>query len=77
MDWDLAIKRNSKALKGIIEVLFALLGLDGTDAASRIPRSLHSAVLGGAAARRICRAAPYSHRGPECRGEAGTLAAHA
>ena len=46
MDWDLAIKRNSKALKGIIEVLFALLGLDGTDAASRIPRSLHSAVLG-------------------------------
>jgi len=46
MDWDLAIKRNSKVLKGIIEVLFALLGLDGTDAASRIPRSLHSAVLG-------------------------------
>ena len=46
MDWDLAIKRNSKALKGIIDVLFALLGLDGTDAASRIPRSLHSAVLG-------------------------------
>ena len=46
MDWDLAIKRNSKALKSIIEVLFALLGLDGTDAASRIPRSLHSAVLG-------------------------------
>jgi hypothetical protein len=45
MDWDLAIKRNSKALKGIIQVLFALLGLDGTDAASRIPRSLHSAVL--------------------------------
>ena len=46
MDWDLAIKRNSKALKAIIEVLFALLGLDGTDAASRIPRSLYSAVLG-------------------------------
>ena len=46
MDWDLAIKRNSKALKSIIEVLFALLGLDGTDAASRISRSLHSAVLG-------------------------------
>ena len=46
MDWDLAIKRNSEALKGIIEVLFALLGLDGTDAASRIPRSLHSAALG-------------------------------
>jgi hypothetical protein len=46
MDWDLAIKRNSEALKGIIEVLFTLLGLDGTDAASRIPRSLHSAALG-------------------------------
>jgi hypothetical protein len=46
MDWDLAIKRNSKALKSIVEVLFALLGLDGTDAASRIPRSLHCAVLG-------------------------------
>jgi hypothetical protein len=45
MDWDLAIKRNSKALRGIIQVLFALLGLDGTDAASRIPRSLHRAVL--------------------------------
>ncbi len=45
MDWDLAITRNSKALKGIIDVLFALLGLDGTGAASRIPRSLHSAVL--------------------------------
>ena len=46
MDWDLAIKRNSEALKGIIADLFALLGLDGTDAALRIPRSLHSAVLG-------------------------------
>jgi hypothetical protein len=45
MDWDLAITRNSEALKGIIEVLFALLGLDGSDAAQRIPRSLHSAVL--------------------------------
>ena len=45
MDWDLAIKRNSKALKGIIETLFALLGLDGTDEVLRIPRSLHSAVL--------------------------------
>ena len=45
MDWDLAIKRNSKALKGIIDVLFALLGLDGTEAASRVARSLHSAVL--------------------------------
>jgi hypothetical protein len=42
MDWDLAIKRNSEALKGIIAALFALLG-DAT--VSRIPRSLHSAVL--------------------------------
>ena len=45
MDWDWAIERNSEALKAIVEVLFALLGLDGADAASRIPRSLHSAVL--------------------------------
>ncbi len=29
MDWDVAIKRNSTALKEIIAVLFALLGLDG------------------------------------------------
>jgi hypothetical protein len=42
MDWDLAIKRNSEALKGIIETLFAMLG-DATVA--RIPRSVHSAVL--------------------------------
>ncbi len=77
MDWDLAIKRNSKALKGIIEVLFALLGLDGTDAASRIPRSLHSAVLGvlrpaESAVRRLIVIAAA-----ECGGEAGSLAAHA
>ena len=45
MDWDLVIKRNSEALGGIVETLFALLGLDGTDAARRIPKSLHSAVL--------------------------------
>jgi hypothetical protein len=45
VDWDLAIKRNSEALKGIIEALFVLLGLDGTDTVSRIPRSVHSAVL--------------------------------
>jgi len=45
MDWDLAIKRKSEALRDIIETLFALLGLDGADAASRIPRSLHSGVL--------------------------------
>src|SRR4026207_972482 len=45
MDWDLAIKRNSEALKGIIETLFVLLGLDGTDRVGRIPRSVHSTVL--------------------------------
>ena len=45
MDWDLAIKRNSEALKGIIEALFVLLGLDGTDTVGRIPRSVYSTVL--------------------------------
>jgi hypothetical protein len=42
MDWDLAIKRNSEALKGIIAALFAMLG----DApVSRIPKPLHRALL--------------------------------
>ena len=45
MDWDLAIKRNSEALKGIIETLFAMLGLDGDAMVSRIPHLLHRAVL--------------------------------
>ncbi len=45
MDWDLAIKRNSKALKAIIEALFALLGLSGDVPASRILPSLRRAVL--------------------------------
>ena len=45
MDWDLAIKRNSEALKGIVVALFAMLGLDGTDTVSRIPKPLHGAVL--------------------------------
>jgi hypothetical protein len=45
MDWDLAIKRNSEALKGIVEMLFAMLGLVGDATVSRIPRPLHSAVL--------------------------------
>ncbi len=43
-NWDLAIKHNSEALKGIIETLFAMLGLVGDAAVSRIPKSLHSAV---------------------------------
>ncbi len=80
MDWKWTwrvIKRNSEALKGIIEVLFALLGLDGADAASRIPRSLHSAVLGvlrpaESAVRRLDR-----HCRPERCGETGSLASHA
>jgi len=42
MDWDLAIKRNSEALNGIIAALFAMLG-EAT--VSRIPPTLHSAVL--------------------------------
>jgi hypothetical protein len=45
MDWDLAIERNSEALKGIVASLFAMLGLAGSDAAVRLPRSVHSAVL--------------------------------
>ena len=45
MDWDLAIKRNSKALKGIVEALFVLLGLVGAATVSRIPGSVHCAVL--------------------------------
>ena len=45
MDWDLAIKRNSEALKGIIVALFAMLGLDGDAKVSRIPHPLHRALL--------------------------------
>ena len=45
MDWDLAIKRNSEALKGIIADLFAMLELAGEATVARLPRSVHSAVL--------------------------------
>ena len=45
MDWDLAIKRNSEALKGIIAALFAMLGLEGEAVVGRIPQPLHRAVL--------------------------------
>ena len=45
MDWDLAIKRNSEALKGIVADLFAMLGLAGEATVARLPRSVHSAVL--------------------------------
>jgi hypothetical protein len=45
LDWDLAIKRNSEALKGIIDDLFAMLGLDDNTTVSRISHPLHRAVL--------------------------------
>ena len=45
MDWARAIERNSDALKGIVEALFAMLGIAGTGAVDRLPRSVHSAVL--------------------------------
>ena len=45
MDWARAIERNSEALKGIVEALFAMLGLAGADMAVRIPQPLHRAVL--------------------------------
>jgi hypothetical protein len=45
MDWARAIERNSEALRGIVDVLFAMLGLDGTDMVARLPHSVHRAVL--------------------------------
>jgi hypothetical protein len=45
MDWDLAIKRNSEALIGIVAEIFALLGIAGAEMAARIPPPLHRAVL--------------------------------
>ncbi len=45
MDWARAITRNSEALKGIVETLFAMLGLAGEVTVGRIPRPLHSVVL--------------------------------
>jgi hypothetical protein len=42
MDWNRAIKRNSEALRRIIEMLFAMLGV----APARIPQALHRALLG-------------------------------
>jgi hypothetical protein len=45
MDWARAIERNSQALKGIVEVLFAMLGLVGDAPRLRIPQPLHRAVL--------------------------------
>ena len=45
MDWARAIERNSEALKGIIDDLFAMLGLDDDTTVSRISHPLHRAVL--------------------------------
>jgi hypothetical protein len=45
LDWDLAIKRNSEALKEIIAGLFAMLELAGGITVALLPRSVHSAVL--------------------------------
>ncbi len=45
MDWARAIERNSEALVGIVEALFAMLGLAGSDMVARIPQPLHRAVL--------------------------------
>jgi hypothetical protein len=45
MDWNLAIKRNSEALIGIVAEIFAMLGLAGEATVSRIPQDLHRAVL--------------------------------
>ncbi len=45
MDWARAITRNSQALKGIVEVLFTMLGLDRPNTGARISPSLRRAVL--------------------------------
>ena len=45
MDWARVIERNSEVLQGIIEALFAMLGLSGDATVSRIPPPLHRAVL--------------------------------
>jgi hypothetical protein len=45
MDRVRAIERNSEALKGIVEALFAMLGLAGEATVSRIPQPLHRSVL--------------------------------
>ena len=74
MDWDLAIKRNSEALKGIIADLFAMLELAGLATVVRLPRSVHSAVLRVLRPGRIRRAAPDRHCRPRPCGEACSFA---
>jgi hypothetical protein len=45
MDWARAITRNSEALRGIVEALFAILGFAGELTPGRMSRPLHCAVL--------------------------------
>jgi len=45
MDWDLAIKRNSAVLAGIVADLFLMLGLVGEATAARLPWPTYRAVL--------------------------------
>jgi hypothetical protein len=45
MDWDLAIKRNSEILAGIVETLFVMLGLVGEATVSRLPWPTYRSVL--------------------------------
>ena len=45
MDWDVAIKRNSEVLAGIVESLFIMLGLVGEATVSRLPLPTYRAVL--------------------------------
>ena len=73
MDWALAIKRNSEALKGIVAALFAMLGLDGEAVVGRI-RSPCTGPCCGCSAGRIRHAAPHHHRSPRPGGEASCLA---
>jgi hypothetical protein len=44
-NWDLAIKRNSEVLAGIVETLFVMLGLVGEATVSRIPLPAYRSVL--------------------------------
>jgi hypothetical protein len=45
MDWELAIARNREALRGIVAMIFALLGLEAGGTISRISGRLHRAAL--------------------------------
>ena len=68
MDWNLAIKRNSEALAGIVETLFAMLGLLGEATVARLPWPTYRAVLRVLAPRRKRFAPPHCRcgKGPCC-----------